>query len=131
MNTHIAPVFSWLPTVYYIIMLLAIISSVVPGAFMVSSRWEKMIPIKDKSLSEKQVTKKRNKYGILIAAVYIVVCSAIALLGLDTVFNKGLTIVGYIGMPVVIIPICFVWPFLLHKRRKAKRLAAEAAKAEE
>ena len=122
MNNYISDSFAWMPAMYYIIMILAIISSVVPGAFMVASRWQTVIPSVG-ILKAKTEEKSGNRKCMLVAIIYVIVCSVISLAGVSNVLNYGLTIVGYIGMPLVIIPICFIWPFKLHKMRKERRVA--------
>lgn len=117
MDNYISGYFGWIPTVYYIIMLLAILSSIVPGCYMISSRWQNILPdrgfVKERS---KEFCGNRN--NMIMAVIYLVVCTGISMLGLSTVLNYGLNIISYIGIPLVCIPIFLIWPFKLYKRRK-------------
>lgn len=120
MDHYLSNTFPWMPIVYYVIMLLAIISSVVPGAYMISSRWQTLLP--NRGFFECSSREKSdNRKNMLVAVIYIVVCSAISLLGLDTVLNVGLTLIGYIGIPLVVIPLVFIWPVKLYRIRKIQQ----------
>ncbi len=114
MNTYIAGSYPWLPIVYYIIMLMAIVSSMIPGAYMVATRWEKTMP-------SKGFFQTTDRKIMLIAVIYMIICTTISLAGASNIASTGLTIVGYVGMPVVVIPVCFIWPVILYKRRKKAR----------
>lgn len=50
----------------------------------------------------------------------------IGALGLTNLANTGLTIVSYIGMPLVVIPLFFIWPQRTRKFRQAEREKAAA-----
>ena len=112
MNNYIAPSYPWIPVVYYIIMILAIISSLVPGAYMVSSRMETIMPTN-------KFLKTQNMKNMTAATIYMIVATVISLAGLTNVVTIGLNGISYVGMPLVVIPICFIWPVILHKKKKA------------
>ena len=111
MNNYIAPSYPWIPVVYYIVMILAIISSLVPGAYMVSSRMETIMPTN-------KFLKTQNIKNMTAATVYMIIATVISLAGLTNVVTIGLNGISYVGMPLVVIPICFIWPFILHNRKK-------------
>lgn len=84
-------------------MLLAIVSSTIPATYMISSRYQsalKFIP----------ALKTDNSRNIVAAILFMVICTLIGALGLTNLANTGLTIVSYIGMPLVVIPLFFIWP---------------------
>lgn len=63
----------------------------------------------------------------MAAILFMVICTLIGALGLTNLANTGLTIVSYIGMPLVVIPLFFIWPQRTRKfrRRSASRAAGE------
>ena len=64
--------------------------------------------------------------GIVAAILFMVICTLIGALGLTNLANTGLTIVSYIGMPLVVIPLFFIWPQRTRKFRQAEREQAAA-----
>lgn len=115
MNNYIAGSYPWIPMVYYIVMLLAIISSVIPATYMISSRWQNLVP----SFGPIKTDDRKN---VFVAAIFIAICTAISLLGLTNIVNVGLSMLAYVGMPLVVIPICVIWPIILHKEKKKQRI---------
>lgn len=106
--------YPWIRTCYYILMLLAIVSSTIPATYMISSRYQsalKFIP----------ALKTDNSRNIVAAILFMVICTLIGALGLTNLANTGLTIVSYIGMPLVVIPLFFIWPQRTRKFRQAER----------
>ena len=118
MNNYIAGSYPWIPVVYYIVMLLAIISSVIPATYMISSRWQNLVP-------DIGPIKTDDRKNVFVAAIFIAICTAISLLGLTNIVNIGLSMLAYVGMPLVVIPICVIWPILLHKEKKKQRMQEE------
>lgn len=111
--------YPWIRTCYYILMLLAIVSSTIPATYMISSRYQsalKFIP----------ALKTDNSRNIVAAILFMVICTLIGALGLTNLANTGLTIVSYIGMPLVVIPLFFIWPQRTRKFRQAEREQAAA-----
>ena len=103
MNNYLSAAYPWIRTCYYILMLLAIVSSTIPATYMISSRYQsalKFIP----------ALKTDNSRNIVAAILFMVICTLIGALGLTNLANTGLTIVSYIGMPLVVIPLFFIWP---------------------
>lgn len=119
MNNYLSAAYPWIRTCYYILMLLAIVSSTIPATYMISSRYQsalKFIP----------ALKTDNSRNIVAAILFMVICTLIGALGLTNLANTGLTIVSYIGMPLVVIPLFFIWPQRTRKFRQAEREQAAA-----
>ena len=119
MNNYLSAAYPWIRTCYYILMLLAIVSSTIPATYMISSRYQsalKFIP----------ALKTDNSRNIVAAILFMIICTLVGALGLTNLANTGLTIVSYIGMPLVVIPLFFIWPQRTRKFRQAEREQAAA-----
>ena len=123
MNTYIAPSYPWIPIVYYIIMILAIISSLVPGAYMVSSRMQV-------AMKTTKFLKNDDRKNMTAATIYMIIATVISLAGLTNVVTIGLNGISYVGMPLVVIPICIIWPIILYKKKKKAKEAEALAQAD-
>ena len=102
------------------VMLAAIVSSMLPDFYVLMVRSDDIIPNKG------ILGNKYFKYalcGVISATVVI----SMSLLGLDVLVSKGLTIMGYVAMPLIMIPVCIYWPLHWRKEDRAKKQAEEAA----
>lgn len=114
MNNYIAGTYPWIPTVYYILMLLAIISSTIPATYMISSRYQHLVP-------NIPGAKTEDGKNMTAASGFMLVCTLVGALGLSTLANQGLTVVSWIGMPIVVIPLLFIWPRIMKKIRREEK----------
>ena len=116
MNSYLSMHAPWLPAVYYILMLVAVVSSMVPNIFMVTTRLGNTLKTEKRFKTEKS---RLLLFGIIFVAVAI----GIATFGLSNIMSYGFSFLAYLGIPLVCIPTCIIWPIKFHKERKA-RLAA-------
>ena len=115
MNNYLSLAYPWIRTCYYILMLFAIVSSTIPATYMISSRYQSVLKIVPGFKSD-------DSRNILGAVAFMIICTLVGALGLTTLANEGLTIVSYIGMPLVVIPLFFIWPFKTRKFRKEESI---------
>lgn len=99
----------WLPAVYMITMFLGLVSSGAPQLHAVASRMKPYYP-------DKGIFKKEKARNLLTGLVYFAICIAISQLGLRTIISQGYTMLGYLAIPLLVIPICILMP--LRWRRK-------------
>lgn len=99
----------WLPVLYYILMMLALISSGAPSLFVFSNRFMKLF-------SKRNLSKKRERIAnIVLSIIFMVLCTSLSMFGLTTIVSTFFQYLGYIGIPLGIIPLIFVWPVLRRK----------------
>lgn len=120
MNKYLSEAYPWIRTCYYILMLFAIVSSTIPATYMISSRYQSIIP-------DIPSAKTADGKNVLAASLFMAICTLVGAFGLTTLANTGLTIVSYIGMPLVVIPLFFIWPQRTKKFRKDERNAMQSA----
>jgi uncharacterized membrane protein YkvI len=109
LNTFIYNIAPWVVVVYVIVMLSALISSMVPNLFILTTRLDQSIP------STGILANHKVKFFIL-GCVWAGIAIAFSLLGLQTVLIWGLGILAWVGMPLIVIPLVFIWPFIHRKR---------------
>lgn len=103
----------WLPAVYYIIMVLALVTSGVPTNQAMIARVEKIIPKKGILQYEKVVK-------ALIGIVFLAIVLLVSTLGLTTIVNKGYSFLGYIAMPLIVFPTFVLLPLKWHRDKKSR-----------
>ena len=119
-HQHLLTDVPWLPTVYTVVMLLALVSSGVPQLHAVASRLRAVYPARIKSPIVKNT---------ISGIIYFTACILISFLGLSNIVSTGYSILGYAAIPLLAIPICIVWPAIWHRRKK-KGLPPEAGSVE-
>ena len=112
-NDFLAVKAPWLPAVYMITMFLALLSSGAPQLHAVAYRVKRIYP---KSIKSDQVK------NLLTGIVYFVLCIAISFLGLRTIISKGYSLLGYIAIPLLVIPIVIIMPIRYAKQKRAAAL---------
>lgn len=93
----------WLPTVYMITMFLALLSSGAPQLHAVAARVEGLYP-------QKGMLKNRAWRNLVTGILYFGCCIAISQLGLRTIISQGYSLLGYLAIPLIAIPICIIMP---------------------
>lgn len=95
----------WLPTFYNVLMIFALVSSGAPSLFVFSNRFKKVIPAVGALKNERVV-------NIILGIIFEILCIGISLFGLTTIVSQFLQYLGYIAMPLGIIPLLIIWPIL-------------------
>ncbi len=100
----------WLTVLYVILVMCAVVSTGVGFMYSGIARYEKYIKIKNEKLR-----------GALIAIVLMVACACAASFGLTALVSKGFSILGYLNMPIMIIPALFVASYKISKKYRQKK----------
>lgn len=111
-ENHLLQRIPWVKTVYYITMILALITSGVPCLQAMIARIDKLIP---GNFLEGKEKLKRLVYGAGFIAVVVV----ISRLGLTTIVSKGYSSLGFVGILLVFLPTCVLLPIHWHKEKAA------------
>lgn len=101
----------WLPVVYYITMIFALVTSGVPCLQAMISRIGKLIP--EETFSGRDMLKRA-----IIGGSFIIVVIIISRLGLTTIVSKGYSALGFVGIPLIFIPTCIILPIRWRRERK-------------
>lgn len=110
----------WLAVVYYVLMILALISSGAPSLYVAASRIKSLIPAARKS-------DKDMLWMIISSVLFLAVVITMAAGGLTTIVSKYFQYLGYFGQICGVIPMAIVWPIL---RAKGVKPVIPGAKAE-
>ena len=102
--------FPWLPVVYNIVMLFGLASSGAPQLNAVTYRVINCYP-------SKGIFKNSINKNICTAIVYMLICILIATLGLQTIIGKGYSVLGYLAIPLIVVPLCVCLPIRLYRDR--------------
>lgn len=97
-----------LGTVYYILMILALISSGAPSLYVAASRIRALLFASSKS-------EKQNIQQIICSALFMAVVVIMASGGLTAIVSKYFQYLGYFGQICGVIPMAVVWPILRAK----------------
>lgn len=100
----------WLTTVYILLVLLAVVTSIVGFIFSGIARYKKFIKIKNEQVRDG-----------LIAGVILLACAFAASFGLVALVSTGFTILGYINMPIIILPALIVARHKISKKYAQKK----------
>ena len=111
----------WIEAVYYVTMILALITSGVPCLQAMIARITKLVPA---SFLEGKDMLKRFVFG----ACFIIIVVIISRLGLTTIVSRGYSALGFVGIPLIFVPTCILLP-IKWRREKAAQAEAEAAQA--
>ena len=122
LNTYIYPVAPYVVVIYSAVMLFALVSSLLPNLFILSTRFDRIIPNKGIFANHK------TKYFIM-GLTFSIIATISALTGLQNLLNVGLGFLSYVGMPLIAIPAVLIWPIIHYRRDKAAKLAAQAGNA--
>ena len=109
----------WLPAVYMITMFLALLSSGAPQLHAVAYRVKKLYP-------SKGILRSDLAKNALTGVVYFALCIAISFLGLRTIISKGYSMLGYLAIPLIVIPLCILMPIRYYKHRHMEKGETES-----
>lgn len=109
----------WLPAVYMITMFFGLVSSGAPQLHAVASRMKPYYP-------KNRFFKNEKTQHLVTGIIYFAICIAISQFGLRTIISQGYSLLGYLAMPLLIIPICVLMPLRWRKERK-KQTVREAS----
>lgn len=107
-SQYLAEQMPWLPIVYFSLMFLALVSSGAPSLFIFANRFRKFFPKLERAKNQ------RLSY-ILIGIVFMVLCILLSTFGLTTIVSTFFQYLGYLAMPLGIIPLLVIWPILRKK----------------
>jgi uncharacterized membrane protein YkvI len=102
-TTFMAEYLPWLPTLFYLLMFLAIVD-VATAQLVVSERVKKLVPAASRG--------DGKLAGAVIGVVYLIACICFSLFGLDVIVGTFYQYLGYVGIFMTVIPLVFIWPIL-------------------
>lgn len=103
----------WFEVVYYILLMLALVSSGAPAVFIVVNRVKTLVP--------KLGAAKREKVNtLIIGGIYEILVIFMAANGLNVIVGKYFQYLGYIGQVINIVPLVIIWPVLRRMGVKAR-----------
>ena len=112
----------WLPTVYMVTMFLALLSSGAPQLHAVAYRVRGLYP-------KRGVFADARVCNLTTGILYFALCIAISSFGLRAIISKGYSMLGYLAIPLIVIPICVNVPLSRSLRELGQAgLQREAAK---
>lgn len=114
LQQYLTKSYSWLPMVYNIVMLFGLASSGVPQLNAVAYRVINFYP-------NTGIFKKNVCRNICTSILYMIICIMIATCGLQTIISKGYSILGYLAIPLIVIPICIFMPIRLYRENARHR----------
>lgn len=109
-RTYIVEHLPWLPAVYYVLMFFALISSGSPQLHTIASRFVHLYP--DKSVFRSTVAR-----NAVTAVIYFAVCIGISTFGIIAIVSKGFSLLGYLGLPLIVIPVCVITPIRFWRKK--------------
>ncbi len=114
LQQYLTEKYSWLPMVYNIVMLFGLASSGVPQLNAVTYRVIGFYP-------NTGAFKNPVCRNICTSIIYMTICILVATLGLQTIISKGYSILGYLAIPLIVIPICIIMPIRMHREKARQR----------
>ena len=112
----------WLPTVYMVTMFPALLSSGAPQLHAVAYRVKGLYP-------KRGVFADARVCNLTTGILYFALCIAISSFGLRAIISKGYSMLGYLAIPLIVLPICVIIPLRRSLReREQAGLQREAAK---
>lgn len=110
-NNYLTSFADWLSPVYMVTMLLALTSSGAPQLHAVASRVIGLYP-------NKGIWKTDLGRNITTGIIYFSICTALSLLGLNTIISQGYSMLGFLAIPLIALPVCIIVPILEAKKSK-------------
>ena len=107
---YLAKLVPWLPAVYNIVMLLGLASSGAPQLNAVAYRVVHLYP--NRGIFQKTINR-----NICTAVIYMTTCILISSLGLRTIIGKGYSLLGYLAIPLIVIPLCVILPLRVYRKK--------------
>lgn len=114
-NEFLAVKAPWLPMVYSVTMFFALLSSGAPQLHAVASRVRVIYP-KAGFLS------RNTNRNLLTGIIYFACCILISRFGLRAIISKGYTMLGYLAIPLIVLPICILMPIRYYKMKNSHYL---------
>lgn len=111
----------WLPVVYMLTMFVALMDS--SQLHAVASRTMQFYPNTGVFKGNKRLK------TFLTGIAYFALSILISMLGLRTIVGTGYTLLGYLAIPLIAVPVCIVAPW--RRRRQARAAVARADKLEQ
>lgn len=109
-KTYLVKRVPWLAVVYNIVMLLGLASSGAPQLNAVAYRVVNLYP-------NKGIFRKRIVRNFCTAVIYMSVCIFISSFGLRTIIGAGYSALGYLSVPLIVIPLCFLLPLRIYQKK--------------
>lgn len=107
---YLATMVPWLPAVYNIVMLLGLASSGAPQLNAVAYRVVNLYP-------NKGIFQKTTNRNVCTAVIYMTICILVSSLGLRTIIGKGYSLLGFLSIPLIVIPLCVILPLRVYRKK--------------
>ena len=88
--------YDWLTVVYIVIVFIAVLSTVVGFAFAGVARFSKYYQPKE--------GKKSSLRDAIFVGIMLIACALVSKLGIMVLVSKGYTILGYLNLPIIVLP---------------------------
>lgn len=101
--------YSWLTILYLLLVILAVTSTGVGFIYSGITRFGKLVPAKSDKVK-----------GVVVSAILLIGCSLAASFGLTALVSKGFTALGYMNLPIMILPALFVTTYKMRRMKEEK-----------
>ena len=109
--------YDWLTVVYIIIVFIAVLSTVVGFAFAGVARFSKYYQPKE--------GKKSSLRDAIFVGVMLIACALVSKLGIMVLVSKGYTILGYLNLPIIVLPAIIIGGHKISKKYLKKKNIAD------
>ena len=109
--------YDWLTVVYIIIVFIAVLSTVVGFAFAGVARFSKYYQPKE--------GKKSSLRDAIFVGVMLIACAMVSKLGIMVLVSKGYTILGYLNLPIIVLPAIIIGGHKISKKYLKKKNIAD------
>ncbi len=109
--------YDWLTVVYIIIVFIAVLSTVVGFAFAGVARFSKYYQPKE--------GKKSSLRDAIFVGVMLIACALVSKLGSMVLVSKGYTILGYLNLPIIVLPAIIIGGHKISKKYLKKKNIAD------
>ena len=100
--------YDWLTIIYIIIVFIAVLSTVVGFAFAGVARFSKYYQPKE--------GKKSSLRDAIFVGVMLIACALVSKLGIMVLVSKGYTILGYLNLPIIVLPAIIIGGHKISKK---------------
>lgn len=114
-NQFLAVKAPWLPMVYSVTMFFALLSSGAPQLHAVASRVRAVYP-------KTGILSGNTNRNLVTGVIYFTCCILISRFGLRAIISKGYAMLGYLAIPLIVLPICVLMPLRYYKMKNSSYL---------
>jgi len=109
-NTFLCERLPWLPALYMITMFFALLSSGAPQLNAVAYRINKLYP-------DKEIFRSPLLRNLITGVIYFLLCILISTVGLRAIIGKGYATLGFLAIPLIVIPLVVIMPLRYRKEK--------------